>query len=110
MKLVGITPATGTNALAIAINYGNNIPQIRVNSSNRGNLDFNSLPDYDNVVVLGHEKSNPIGGFHLLAQINNGSGGITQAKQGASLPIQPCKLEEQKEPPSFSAYIERLSI
>lgn len=110
MKLVGITPATGTNALAVAINYGNSVPRVRMDSCNRGKADFNDLPDYDEVVLLGRKKTNPTGDLHLLAQIHSGGGGIKHTMQGASFRIQPCSLEEQNEPPSFSAYIEKISV
>ena len=109
MKLTGITAATGTNSLAIAINYGNKVPKIRLNTDNGENLDLNKLPDFEDIVVLGRKKGSK-NNYHLLAQIHSRNPGLGYTREGANFQIEPSKYEAQKDYAPFSAYIESMHL
>lgn len=109
MKLTGITASTGTNALAVAINYGNKVPKIRLNTENAENLDLDKRPDFEDIVVLGRKKGAK-NNYHWLAQIHSRGSGIGYTREGAFFQIEPGKYEAQKDLAPFSAYIESMHL
>ncbi|MBI3590841.1 MAG: hypothetical protein HY094_05620 [Candidatus Melainabacteria bacterium] len=102
MKLSGVTLATGTSALAIAINYDHTlpVPKVRLDTCKEE-------CDFDNIIILGTNRHRPDRSFHTIAQIHDDQvKPVKQVPENAFFKLNPCFLKEQKGPPSFSAYIE----
>ena len=103
MKLTGITLATGTNALAAAINYDRSkLPHVRLSSR------IDDI-DTDNILILG--ANNRERNFHLLAQIHGDNvRPIDNSLQNSRFTARQAHLTEQqwKDLTSFSAYIESM--
>ena len=102
MKLIGISLATGTNALVAAINYEGSpkrLPHVRVNSK------INDIDDIDNVLILGASKKSR--DFHILAQVHNDNArAIVNSSSNRNFTTHKASLIEETGVSPFAAYIE----
>ncbi len=104
MKLIGVSLATGTNALVTAMNYERpgRLPHVRLNSG------INDIGDVDNVLILGANKENKRD-FHILAQIHGENvRPIENSRHSRQFTTRQASLKEETGVSPFSAYLEEM--